>query len=399
LKIEPFAEYGFNKSHAAAYAIIAYQTAYLKTYYPNEFFAASMSMELSNQKKLSEFYEELKRLNINIIRPDINKCFSDFSSNEQNFYYALGAIKNVGYEAISNIVKEREENGPFTSINNFINRVNPKDINKLQLEGLVKAGAFDNLNNNRQSLYNSIPSLILKSKNIFENKLNNQTALFLDNDEQNEDILISVDDWSNQVRLSKEFETLGFFISDHPLNQFKEIFKDYNIIDYSQFNSKNELQEASIASTLLKVQEKKTQKGSSYAIIKLSDLSGVFELFLFSDIFELNRTVLKEGNSFLITLTKSISTDDNKFRRINVKKIVSLNEAINKPINEVTFVLDDLQKLDLLKKIQLKKGNSEVNINLKLENKNMIFKLKEKRQIDRNLLNTLKNMNISSSIK
>ena len=399
LKIEPFAEYGFNKSHAAAYAIIAYQTAYLKTYYPNEFFAASMSMELSNQKKLSEFYEELKRLNINIIRPDINKCFSDFSSNEQNFYYALGAIKNVGYEAISNIVKEREENGPFTSINNFINRVNPKDINKLQLEGLVKAGAFDNLNNNRQSLYNSIPSLILKSKNIFENKLNNQTALFLDNDEQNEDILISVDDWSNQVRLSKEFETLGFFISDHPLNQFKEIFKDYNIIDYSQFNSKNELQEASIASTLLKVQEKKTQKGSSYAIIKLSDLSGVFELFLFSDIFELNRTVLKEGNSFLITLTKSISTDDNKFRRINVKKIVSLNEAINKPINEVTFVLDDLQKLDLLKKIQLKKGNSEVNINLKLENKNMVFKLKEKRQIDRNLLNTLKNMNISSSIK
>ena len=294
MKIEPFAEYGFNKSHAAAYAIIAYQTAYLKTYYPNEFFAASMSMELSNQKKLSEFYEELKRLNINIIRPDINKCFSDFSSNEQNFYYALGAIKNVGYEAISNIVKEREENGPFTSINNFINRVNPKDINKLQLEGLVKAGAFDNLNNNRQSLYNSIPNLILKSKNIFENKLNNQTALFLDNDEQNEDILISVDDWSNQVRLSKEFETLGFFISDHPLNQFKEIFKDYNIIDYSQFNSENELQEAKHSFNIVESSRKKTQKGSSYAIIKLSDLSGVFELFLFSDIFELNRIYSKK---------------------------------------------------------------------------------------------------------
>ena len=141
-----------------------------------------MSMELSNQNKLSEFYEDLKRLNISIIRPDINKCYSEFYSDEKNFYYALGAIKNVGYEAISNIVKEREKNGEFTSIKNFINRINPKDINKLQLEGLVKAGAFDSLNNNRQSFYNSIPNLILKSKNIFENKVNNQINLFSDND-------------------------------------------------------------------------------------------------------------------------------------------------------------------------------------------------------------------------
>ena len=399
LKIEPFAEYGFNKSHAAAYAVIAYQTAYLKTYYPNEFFAASMSMELSNQKKLSEFYEELKRLNINIVRPDINKCYADFNSNEKNFYYALGAIKNVGFEAISNIVKERENNGDFTSINNFIKRINPKDINKLQLEGLVKAGAFDRLNTNRQSLYNSIPNLILKSKNIFENKANNQINLFLDNDEQTDDILHKIDDWPNQERLSKEFETLGFFISDHPLNQFKDIFKDYNIIDYLKFNSNEDIKDANIASTILKVQEKKTLKGNSYAIVKLSDLSGVFELFLFSDIFELNRNILKEGNSFLITLTKTNSGDDNKFKRINVKKIISLNDAINKPINEVTFILDDLNKLDLFKKIHLQKGSSEVNINLKLKDKNMVFKLKEKRQIDRNLINTLKNMKITSLIK
>ena len=104
LKIEPFAEYGFNKSHAAAYAIIAYQTAYLKTYFPDEFFSASMTMDLSNQNKLSEFYEELKRLNMNIIRPDINKCYADFKSLNGNFYYALGAIKNVGFEAVANIV-------------------------------------------------------------------------------------------------------------------------------------------------------------------------------------------------------------------------------------------------------------------------------------------------------
>ena len=153
LKIEPFAEYGFNKSHAAAYAIIAYQTAFLKTYYPHEFFAASMSMELSNQKKLSEFYEELKRLGINIIRPDINKCNADFSSDGKNFLYALGAIKSVGFEAISKIVEERNKNGVFKDLTDFINRVNPKYINKLQLEGLVKAGAFDNLYSNRPVSY------------------------------------------------------------------------------------------------------------------------------------------------------------------------------------------------------------------------------------------------------
>ena len=178
LKIEPFAEYGFNKSHAAAYAIIAYQTAYLKTYYPEEFFAASMSMELSNQKKLSEFCEEIKRLKINIIRPDINTCFADFCSKNNNFYYALGAIKNVGYESISNIIKERNKNGKFKSVLDFLNRVNPKDINKLQLEGLTKAGAFDSIINNRRSFYDSIPNLIQKSKNIFENKSQNQIELF-----------------------------------------------------------------------------------------------------------------------------------------------------------------------------------------------------------------------------
>ena len=170
LKIEPFAEYGFNKSHAAAYAIISYQTAFLKTYYPKEFIAASMTMDISNQNKLSEFYEELKRLNVEIIRPDINECFADFRTVDNKFYYALGGIKAVGFEAISNVVKERTENGNFKSINDFLNRVNPKDMNKLQLEGLVKAGAFDSINDNRQSLFNSIPNFILKTKNMFENK-------------------------------------------------------------------------------------------------------------------------------------------------------------------------------------------------------------------------------------
>ena len=270
LKIEPFAEYGFNKSHAAAYAIISYQTAFLKTYYPKEFIAASMTMDISNQNKLSEFYEELNRLKIEVIRPDINECFADFKTEGDKFYYALGGIKAVGYEAISNIVKERLNNGKFQSITDFLNRVNPKDINKLQLEGLVKAGAFDNLNLNRQSLFNSIPNFITKTKNIFENKSANQIDLFADNENQEDEIITKIEDWKFEERLAKEFESVGFFISDHPLNQYKDIFNDYNIIDYANFNNNDELKDSNIAATLLKLQERKTAKGTSYALLQIN---------------------------------------------------------------------------------------------------------------------------------
>ena len=270
LKIEPFAEYGFNKSHAAAYAIISYQTAFLKTYYPKEFFAASMTMDISNQNKLSEFYEELKRIKINVIRPDINKCFADFQFDDNNFYYALGGIKSVGYEAISNVVKEREKHGEFKSINDFLNRVNPKDINKLQLEGLVKAGTFDNIDNNRQALFNSIPNFILKTKSIYENKATNQIDLFGSDEEQDNKIIVNIVDWKFEERLSREFEAVGFFISNHPLNQFKEIFDDYKIIDYVKFNSDDNIKSANIAATVLKIQERKTAKGNS--LMPLSSL-------------------------------------------------------------------------------------------------------------------------------
>ena len=328
LKIEPFAEYGFNKSHAAAYAIISYQTAFLKTYYPKEFFAASMTMDISNQNKLGEFHEELKRINIKVIRPDINKCFADFQFDENNFYYALGGIKSVGYEAISNVVKERRENGDFKSINDFLNRVNPKDINKLQLEGLVKAGAFDNIDNNRQALFNSIPNFILKTKNIYENKAANQIDLFGSDEEQDNEIVLNIEDWKFEDRLSREFEAIGFFISDHPLNQFKEIFDDYKIVDFAKFNLDDTTKDANIAATLLKITERKTAKGNSYGVIKFTDLTSVFELFIFSDILELNREVLVEGSSLIITLIKTISKDENKSKRINVQKIASLKDLL-----------------------------------------------------------------------
>ena len=398
LKIEPFAEYGFNKSHAAAYAIISYQTAFLKTYYPKEFFAASMTMDISNQNKLSEFYEELKRIDINVVRPDINKCFADFQFDKNNFYYALGGIKSVGYEAISNVVKERETNGEFKSINDFLNRVNPKDINKLQLEGLVKAGAFDNIDDNRQALFNSIPNFILKTKNIFENKAANQIDLFASDDEQDNEIVVDIEDWRFEDRLSREFEAIGFFISDHPLNQFKEIFDDYKIVDYAKFNLDDTIKDANIAATLLKITERKTAKGNSYGVIKFTDLTSVFELFIFSDILELNREVLVEGSSLIITLIKTISNDENKSKRINVQKIASLKDLFNKPVNEIIFNIKSVKDLNKISDLVREEGPTDVKINIRDSNKDICFKLKNKRHIDRKAINILRNNDILVNI-
>jgi DNA polymerase III subunit alpha len=398
LKIEPFAEYGFNKSHAAAYAIISYQTAFLKTYYPKEFIAASMTMDISNQNKLSEFYEELKRLDIEVVRPDINECFADFKTENDKFYYALGGIKSVGSEAIFNIVKERLDNGKFLSINDFIKRINPKNINKLQLEGLVKSGAFDKINDNRQSIFNSIPNIITKSKNDFDNMTANQIDLFGDSVENEFNIVENIKDWEFEERLSKEFEAVGFFISDHPLNQFKEIFDDYKIIEYQKFYSEDNIKENNIAATLLKIQERKTAKGNSYAVLKLTDLSSVFELFIFSDVLESHREVLIEGSSLILTLTKTVAADEDKTKRINVRKIASLKDLFNSSIKEITLNIRSKEQLIDIQKFLDEKGDTIVHINYLNSTEIHNFQLKSPRNIDRKSINILRNKEISLNI-
>ncbi len=268
-------------------------------------------------------------------------------------------LKIVGFESISNIVNEREKNGQFKSIRNFLNRVNPKDINKLQLEGLTKAGAFDSIISNRKSFYDSIPNLILKSKNIFENKSQNQIELFSGNDNDNEKIVEEKVEWKFQEKMLKEFETIGFYLSDHPLNQYKDIFDEYNITKYTNFISNNSQQESMVAGTILKIQEKKTQKGTSYAIIKFSDLGGVFELFVFSDIFEINRENIKEGKSVIITIFKTLNDVDKRVR-VNIKKIIPLDDIINKPINNLKIKINNQNEFNFLSRILEAKGDVEV---------------------------------------
>jgi len=396
-KILPFAEYGFNKSHAAAYAIIAYQTAFLKYYYPNEFIAASMTNDLSNTEKLSEFFEELKRLKIEVQRPCINNCFAEFVPKENILFYALGAIKSVGFEAISQVVKERKKGGKFKSISDFINRINPKDINKLQLEGLVKAGAFDSIFKNRKILYNNIPNIIQSSKTTYENRIANQSSLFSD-DTNKISYLIQdkdVSDWSNDETLGKEFESVGFYISNHPLSDFEPILKQHNVKHFRNFETSNE-PESFIAGTVMSIKEKKSAKGNPFAILKLSDLSKVYDLFIFSELLESNRDKLIEGKSFLFTVIKDKNSNDNRFKRINVRKILSLETIAKTTYKNVEIHMNNYDDLNKLNEVIKEKGDSKIKISIIKESKNYVFELKDKRKFD---YETLKNLNKEQYIK
>ena len=389
-KIEPFAQYGFNKSHAAAYALIAYQTAYLKTYYKEDFIAATMSTELTNTSKLREFVEELKRLEIEIIRPSINNCFADFKTEKNKIFYGLGAIKNVGYEAISNIIKEREKNGKFASLLDFINRVDAKDVNKLQLEGLVKAGVFDEFDDDRNKILTSIPKIIQKIKNINEDKINNQTSLFESITNSTNDFdYVSSKKWTKKELLSEEFKSLGFYLSDHPLTEYSEIFDQLNIISYQEFlnNNKNE---ALVAGTIMSIQEKKSSKGTPFAIVKFSDNAGEFELFLFAEILVNNRDKILESESFVLTLFKDKPVGDQSQSRVNIKKISSLSDLISKPYPKITIEVNDNLNLNELKKILGNRGSTEVNLIVNNQNKKIHYVLQNPRKLDYNLIKLIK---------
>ncbi len=381
-KIEPFAQYGFNKSHAAAYALIAYQTAYLKTYFKEDFIAATMTTELTNTSKLREFVEELKRLKVEIIKPSINNCFAEFKAVDGKIFYGLGAIKNVGFEAISNIVNEREKNGKFKSLTDLMNRIDSKDVNKLQLEGLTKAGVFDEFEKNRNKLYQSIPKMIQHIKNINSNKANNQSSLFDNgNGQENNFEFNPSNEWKQKELLAEEFKSLGFYISDHPLNEYADTFKQLKIISYGQF-LKNKDNEGLIAGTIMSIQEKKSAKGTPYAIIKFSDKEGEFELFLFAEILISNRDKLKESESFIMTLQKEATSNEKMRSRVNIRKILSLEEVINKPYSSITIELKKNFNLEEIKQILSKDGQTKINLVIRDNNKKASYSFQNNRKFD-----------------
>ena len=303
----------------------------------------------------------------------------------------MGAIKSVGFEAISNIVNERKKNGNFKSLNNFISRVNPKDVNKLQLEGLVKAGAFDKLDENSNKFLTSIPKIIQKIKNNYDEKNSNQKNLFESlEDVENENFEFEDStSWSKKDLLFEEFKSLGFYISDHPLNEFDSIFSQLKIISYKDFINSN-LNESLVAGTIMSIQEKKSSKGNPFAIVKFSDKSGEYELFLFSDMLTTNREILKESSSFVLTLQKDRASNDKNIKRVNLRKILDLSEIVNKPYEKVSIELSENYNMKELQEVLSQEGKTQIN--LIINNKKLAFKLEKNRKFDLKTFNYVKSM-------
>ncbi len=391
-KIEPFAEYGFNKSHAVAYALIAFQTAYLKTHHIEEFIAASMSTSLTNTGKLREYVEELKRLKVQVVRPCINNCFAEFKADTNKIFYGLGAIKSVGFEAVSNIVREREKNGKFKSITEFINRVDPKNVNKLQLEGLVKAGAFDRIEINRKKIFNSIPKIIQTIKSKHDDRVSNQANLFENTPETKNELFDFESDqsWNKKELLAEEFTSLGFYMSDHPLNEYKELFVQLKIKQYKEFIL-HESNEGLVAGTIMSIQEKKSSKGTPFAIVKFSDNTSEFELFIFSDLLTANREKLIESSSLILTLHKERAFGENAQRRVNIRNILDLSEMMDRSYDKVSIELDSSYDMQELKETLKEEGKTEISLIIIDQNKRLAFKLEKSRKFNLSIFNAIKN--------
>ena len=213
--------------------------------------------------------------------------------------------------------------------------------------------------------------------------------MFGEQEDDQTNFLENTSDWDADKKLTNEFEALGFYISDHPLNQYKTIFNQYNIINYEDFETNNDILSSNIACTVLKVQEKKTQKGTSYGIIKFSDLSNVFELFIFSDVFEMNRELLIEGKSLMLTLIKNYKDNDKTQKRINVKNIISLHDVLNNPLKNITLNFDNINEIHKLKKLDKKHGETAIKILFLKNNEIFTFQLKDRRFVSNKLLNSL----------
>ena len=257
---------------------------------------------------------------------------------------------------------------------------------------MVKAGAFDIIEKNRKKILLSIPKIIQTIKNNHEDKISKQTNLFdsANGFENSKFEFISNDPWEKKEMLLEEFASLGFYMSDHPLNEYKELFSQLNVKTYKDF-IKDDKNECLTAGTIMSIVEKKSSKGTPFAIVKFSDNSSEFELFLFSDILIKNREKLKESSSFILTLHKDTSIKDKNYERINVRKISDLSEMINNPYEKVSIELNNNYNLEELKKTLSEEGSTEINIIIREKDKSFAFKLEKTRKFDLAKFNDVKN--------
>ena len=345
---QEFAKYAFNKSHATAYAYVAFQTAYLKTHFPVEFMAALLSLE-DNPLKIPYFIDECKKMGIKVEPPNINKSEKEFAVRDNKILFGLKAIKNVGSAAICSILKERKENGEFKNIFKLCSRVDSMTVNKAVLESLIFSGAMDELEGNRAQKFTAIENALEYGSGIQNEKKRGQMMLFdafQENAEEDEYLpkLPEIREWSLNQKLTNEKKILGFYWSGHPLNQYETIIKLLTNINTNEaeFHPEKIPNNLSIAGVVSETVKKTDKKGNPFAIIIFEDLFGKFEVTLFDHDYMNYFSRMEEGKEFFIMGNKNNYTNGKEnILRIIPKKILEFKELAKNLSGEIFFKLNE----------------------------------------------------------
>ena len=344
--IDKFASYGFNKSHSAAYSVLAYQTAYLKAYFTAEFMAATLTSEIGDINKMTLLLDECRKQKIEVLGPDVNESHATFSVTDGKLRVGLSAIKNVGVGAAEEINRARTEGGKFENVFDFVARVDLKSVNKRALESLIKAGAFDSLGHRRAQLANSFERIVQFGLSVQESRTSSQSSLFdLMNAEEKKlatyPTLDDVPEWSQGEKLNREKELLGVYISGHPLLKFEQEYNSFTNIRIGDASTLQGVTGARAAGIVVDVRRKIDRKGNTMAFVQLEDFTGKGELIFFSDAYAKYQGILYPDSIILVS-GKAESNGDSV--RIMVSEAHLLEEAASRFTKSIAVTIDSSDK-------------------------------------------------------
>lgn len=403
--VAKFAGYGFNKSHAAAYAVIAYQTAYLKANYPVEFLAASMAYDMHTTDKLNIFRQEIEKLGFNVLPPDINRSQVSFDVEQDGdmlcVRYALAAIKNVGDQAMKAIVAEREENGPYKDIFDLAQRVDASVMNRRQLEHLIMAGAFDSLDNNRRQLFESAELVLSINNNATRDRESNQINLFGDEPAAQQNHLKPCDDWELLDRLNYEFGAIGFYLSAHPLEGYGGLLKQAGVASISALAGRlgDKYSTVKLAGIVTGKKVKMSPKGK-FAFVQLSDASGIVEISVFDEkLLSASAELLETGSMVFINAEGKMEDGGPRLIAQSITPLDSVQSEQRGGIVEV--VINDVDVLDNFKE---KLGEPQANaaqflVWVSIPGNRVKLKLPDRYQISTDALYAIKSLPAIESIE
>ena len=368
-QMEKFASYGFNKSHAAAYSLISYRTAYLKAHYPVEFMTAVMSLDITNPDKLFFFKEECRRLGFEVLKPDINYSFADFAVENGKIRYALAAIKGVGEANMKAIVDERVAHGPYKDLSDFIHRTDFKQINRRQLEQLSKAGAFDSIEPNRGKIFANIDTIIQHIYSATDLKTSSQASLFGTEELQSKVKLADKPDWPELEKLKLEAEAIGFYLSAHPLDSYRDGMEKLGVKRASEvFHGikTGDTVRAKLAGCVNSFQKRISKSGNKYAFLELSDGTDNFEGLLFSEGLARFEDVINTGLPLLVSMTIDKKEEEGTPRAM-INSVETLDQAIADIANGLIINVNNVSAVPAIKEILKNDRNGKNKIYIKPE--------------------------------